>query len=312
MISSEELQSKVQNGFIVETLDDVDDRYLNALKQTLLIVGDTELVSIFTIQTAIGFVKTLNSKIAELAIIQDEIGHAHIAYRLLRELGEDVDALLYSRQYDKFKHPYAFDFKIRNHAELMVLHALWDRAGYTLLSDVHKHTSYGPWKRALAKVDTEETFHLRTGEVGMKKLMQTPTGREELQKAIDWMFIMGLEFFGTSDSQKKRIDQLEYRIKGLTNDEMRQQWLDSSAKFLDSIGLKFPAHFETSSGHYVLDCEFPCRFDPETRRWDMDQRTDWLEVIGRFRARGPECEGSIENLRRGRLEFVQLGGLEVA
>ena len=39
----------------------------------------------------------------------------------------------------------------------MSAHGLYDRAGITLLSDVHRHTSYGPLKRALVKVGMEGT-----------------------------------------------------------------------------------------------------------------------------------------------------------
>jgi hypothetical protein len=41
-----------------------------------------------------------------------------------------------------------------------VANALYDRAGFVLLGDVFRHSSFGPWKRALAKVDKEENFHL--------------------------------------------------------------------------------------------------------------------------------------------------------
>ena len=49
---------------------------------------------------------------------------------------------------------------------MVVANGFYDRAGFVLLSDIFQHTSYGPWKRALVKVDREETFHLRHGERG--------------------------------------------------------------------------------------------------------------------------------------------------
>lgn len=188
------LKEKIQNGFIVEGVGDMNEEYLKALKQTLIIVGDTELLSVPPLLTVYDQAPTLNNKITALAIMQDEIGHAHIAFRLLKDLGEDTDELLYNRAPNKWKNPYAFDFELSNWIELGVFNAFFDRAGYTLLGDAFEHTSYGPWKRALVKVDKEELFHLRNGEIIMRTAMNDPKLQEEVQKAVDWMFLMALEF----------------------------------------------------------------------------------------------------------------------
>ena len=105
-----------------------------------------------------------------IGIIQDELGHAHIAYRMLRDLGVDTDALIYEREPSDFRYPYAFDVPLESWSEMVVANGFYDRAGFVLLSDIFEHTSYGPWKRALVKVDREETFHLRHGERWMKTL----------------------------------------------------------------------------------------------------------------------------------------------
>ncbi len=76
---------------------------MQALKQTLLIVGDTELLSVPPLLTVYDQAPTLNHKITALAIMQDEIGHAHIAYRLLKDLGENVDSIVYDRPANKWK-----------------------------------------------------------------------------------------------------------------------------------------------------------------------------------------------------------------
>src|SRR5690606_6471095 len=139
----------------VERMEDMDEDYLKALKQTLMIVGDTELLSVPPLLTVYQEAPNLNYKITALAVMQDELGHAHIAYRLLEELGEDTERLVYERPSNRWKNPYAFDFKLNNWIELGVFNGLFDRAGYTLLGDAYENTSYGPWKRALVKVDKE-------------------------------------------------------------------------------------------------------------------------------------------------------------
>ncbi|WP_339229253.1 Phenylacetic acid catabolic protein [Aeribacillus sp. FSL K6-2833] len=300
------LKEKIQNGFIVEGVGDMNEEYLKALKQTLIIVGDTELLSVPPLLTVYDQAPTLNNKITALAIMQDEIGHAHIAFRLLKDLGEDTDELLYNRAPNEWKNPYAFDFELSNWIELGVFNAFFDRAGYTLLGDAFEHTSYGPWKRALVKVDKEELFHLRNGEIIMRTAMNDPNLQEEVQKAVDWMFLMALEFFGVEDRLKSRSAQLEYRLKGRTNDELRQKWLSTAVPFCESIGVKVPAHYDEEQGKYVLDVPFPCKFDPINKKWLFDQPDTWENVIKRFKQRGPQNERFVGRIQKGAKELEQL------
>lgn len=306
MSQEEILMDKVKNGFIVERRDDMNKEYLNALKQTLTIVGDTELLSVPPLLSVYNEAPNLNYKITALAVMQDEIGHAHIAYRLLEALGEDTTELLYNRPPHRWKNPYAFDFKLNNWIELGVFNGFFDRAGYTLLGDAFEHTSYGPWKRALVKVDKEELFHLRNGEIIMKAGMKNPETAKEVQKAVDWMFLMSLEFFGVADNLKSRSAQLDYKLKGRTNDELRQKWLETAVPFCEDIGVEVPAHYDEEQEKYVLDVPFPCKFDVENRKWLHDQPDTWENVIQRFKKRGPHNVEFVDRIQKGAKELEQM------
>ncbi|WP_411266265.1 Phenylacetic acid catabolic protein [Bacillus sp. HNG] len=303
---AEVLLEKVQNGFIVERMEDMNDEYLKALKQTLAIVGDTELLSVPPLLTVYNQAPNLNYKITALAVMQDEIGHAHIAYRLLEDLGEDVDEMLYRRPANRWKNPYAFDFKLDNWVELGVFNGLFDRSGYTLLGDAYEHTSYGPWKRALVKVDKEELFHLRNGEIIMRNAMKKPETAKQVQDAVDWMFLMALEFFGVADNLKSRSAQLDYRLKGRSNDELRQKWLSTAVPFCESIGIKVPAYYDEEQGKYVIDVPFPCKFDAENKKWLTDQPDTWEGAIERFKQRGPQNKEFVARIQKGVWELEQM------
>jgi ring-1,2-phenylacetyl-CoA epoxidase subunit PaaA len=294
------LTRRIKDGFVVETPDDMNEAYRKALRETLVVSGDTEFVSAAVLWTALDKAPSLNSQLSLLSVIQDELGHAHIAYRLLADLGEDVEALIYERPPERFRNPYAFDFPLDSWTELAVTNALFDRAGFTLLGDVYRHTSYGPWRRALAKVDKEESFHIRHGEAWVRRLAADPASRPEVQAAVDWMFPAALEFFGLPDSLKHRPAQLEYRIKGSTNDALRQQWLSTAVPFLESCGLRVPAHHDPERGAWVLDFPFPCAFDPERKRYDFGRPVSWDDVLARWRGRGPRYREFVEMLRSGR------------
>ena len=145
-----------------------------------------------------------------------------------------------------------------------------------LLSDVYESSTFGPWKRALAKVDKEETFHLRHGRTWCKKLVKTPDGKAEVQAAVDWMFILTLEWFGLPDARKQHSEQLDYGFKGKSNDQLRQDWMRAVVPFMDELGIEVPAHHDADEDRYVIDCPFPAQFDEAARRWLLDAGGDQL------------------------------------
>ena len=159
----------------------------------------------------------------------------------------------------------------------MCANALYDQAGYVLLSDVYASSTFGPWKRALAKVDKEETFHLRHGRTWLKKLVKDPAGKAEVQAALDWMFILTLEWFGLPDERKRHGIQLEYGFKGLSNDELRQAWMAAVVPFMEEIGIDVPAHRDRD--RYVIDCSFPRAFDAESKTVAKSTRPNCTNMI---------------------------------
>jgi ring-1,2-phenylacetyl-CoA epoxidase subunit PaaA len=275
-------------------------KYLEGMRRILTVSADTELVSAPSYLRAAQHAPALNNFGSAMSIIQDELAHAHIGYRLLGDLGVDMDWLIYERPAKQFKYPYAFDVPLNSWVELVCANALYDQAGFVLLGDVYESSTFGPWKRALAKVDKEETFHLRHGRTWLRKLAKDPDGKSEVQQAIDWMFILTLEWFGLPDDRKKHGEQLDYGFKGKSNDQLRQAWMGEVVPFLDEIGIDVPAHFDAARDCYVIDCPFPAGFDEEKRQWLLDDGTiDWDLVLARWRARGPMNRDYVRTLQRG-------------
>jgi ring-1,2-phenylacetyl-CoA epoxidase subunit PaaA len=297
------LAERLAHGKLVEGPEYASEDYVRGLARTLIVSGDTELISAPAYLKAAEHAPRLQSYVSVIGIIQDELGHAHIAYRMLRDLGVDTDALIYEREPSEFRYPYAFDVPLESWSEMVVANGFYDRAGFVLLSDIFQHTSYGPWKRALVKVDREETFHLRHGERWMKTLAAEVATRPDLQAAVDWMFLMTLEWFGLPDHLKRHREQIDYGLKGKTNDELRQEWMSTAVPFCDSIGIDVPAHYDSARGEYVIDCPFPQQFDEGEKRWLTEEgEISWEEVLERWRRRGPANEELVEMIQRGRHE----------
>ncbi len=287
----------MQRGEFVERPEEMTDEYRYELKRMLLIAGDTEfrsvpmLHSFFRVGVPYRYVKPV------LAIGQDELGHAHVNYRILEDLGEDVDALLFDRDVSDWTYPYFFDMPMQEWSEVAVSEGLGEYAGGLLVRNVLNHTSYAPWRRALVKVDIEETFHVKFGQTLMTELAETPEGLERMQRTVDWMFPLLLEFFGPPG---KALDvQIEYRLKGKSTDDLRQQYLHYAVPFCVSLGLKLPTHFDEARKEYVLDFPFPCEFDPARKRWDFAKPVEWQEVFARWKARGPMAKEHLQQIRQG-------------
>ena len=305
--SEEALLERIRTQHLIETVEQMSPRYVEGMKRILTVSADTELISAPAYYHAAVHAPSLNAFGSAVAIIQDELGHAHIAYRLLRDLGVDTEKLIFERDPRDFKYPYAFDVPLDSWVELIVANAFYDRMGYTLLSDVYQSTSFGPWKRALVKVDKEETFHLRHGEQGMRKLNQDRSGHEALQKAVDWMFLLSVEWCGLPDSLKKHGEQLAYGFKGQSNDALRQSWMASTVPLCEALELKVPAHYDKEQNTYVIDCAFPSHFDAKAKRWLLeDGPCSWDEVMQRWKARGPMNEEFVGMVQRGKRELLRL------
>ena len=306
--TEDELKQKVQDGYILESPDEMTPGYRKALTIQLLVQGDTELMSAPAYWGAAQAAPSTNTMVSAVAIIQDELAHANIAYRILEDMGQDKEHLLYGREPHEFKHPYGFDQPLENWAELVTANGFFDRAGITLLSDVHRNTSYGPLKRALVKVDMEETFHLRHGEVWMRRLAAAGgEAREKLQGAVDWMFPMTIEWFGLPDDLKRHSDQLDYRLKGLTNDELRQTWMSSTVPLCESMDIDVPAHYDEQKEEYVLDYPFPCQYDADAKQWDFSGgEITWDQVFERWKGRGPMNQQYVESVRKSHMDINRM------
>ena len=296
--AEQDLIDRIGQGFMVESEEDMTPGYKKALITQLMVQGDTELMSAPAYYLASRDAPNLNSRIAVTAIVHDELGHANIAYRILEDLGVDRHWLVYGRQPHEFKHPYGFDQSLDNWAEMVVANGFFDRAGITLLGDVHEHTSFGPLKRALVKVDREEVLHLRHGESWMKRLAKAGgEAKEALQRAVDWMFPMTLEWFGLPDDLKRHSGQLDYRLKGKTNDQLRQVWMGATVPLCDSIGIEVPAHWDEAGKAFVVEYPFPCQYDDDAKRWLFDEPLDWDQVFDRWKRRGPMNQRYVEMIQ---------------
>ena len=80
-------------------------------------------------------------------LLNDVVGNlrlTEVVRRGLGDLGVDMEWLIHERPAAEFKYPYAFDVALDSWTELVCANALYDQAGFVLLSDVHESSTFGP------------------------------------------------------------------------------------------------------------------------------------------------------------------------
>ena len=103
------VEDRLSDGKYIEDLSMMSPKYLDGIKKILTVSADTELMSAPAYYLAAKDAPTTNAFISAMGIIQDELGHAHIAYRLMEDLGVDKEEFIYDRDPKSFRYPYSFE-----------------------------------------------------------------------------------------------------------------------------------------------------------------------------------------------------------
>lgn len=295
---AEQVLKRIQADELIDSMDDVFPEYHEALRQTLYIAAQSEVTVLTWAYTAYETAPDIGAKIAISATIQDEIGHAHQQGMLLERFGTSVEDITFNVDPGKVKTIMIMQFPVKNYIEFCMSQALLDRAGRITTKDIEENCSFAPYRRALRKINFEENFHVGHGARWVKFYSKhSAETRQAVQDAADWLFPHGITWFGLPDAMKTRKDQLKFRIRGWSNDTMREKWLQSACKFLDALDIRMPADFDDALNRWVLNCPYPMRCDPETRTWIMEEAS-WDSVIAQLKAGGPMNPSGHARLQR--------------
>ncbi len=291
------LQVRVKAGHKIEDESEMTPRYRDVLVQTMLIAADLELSTLRMYYSALHAAPTLEAKIAVATAMQDELGHAQVMYRMLEDFGFNTHELIFERDPAEFKTFYLVQHDIPDYVQCVVYMLLGDRAGYTTTRDLEESCSFAPYARSQRKVNFEERFHVAHGEKWTRFYWNlSPETRKRVQDAVDFAFPMSVMWFGTPDFMKSRTDQLAYKIRGQSNDELRQRWLAEVVPYCESVGIHVPARYDKERGEFVLDYEIPILLNEETGEWDFTQ-VSWKEKFAQWKKGGPTKTEAFERIQ---------------
>lgn len=230
----------IAEGGITEPGDDLPATYRHEVFRFIEMHANSELFGGLCERHWVLRAPGLHRKLAFLAKTQDEIGHAHLLYMVAADLGvktrrQMIDDLMAGRS--RFHN--VFHYKAHTWADQIVIAFLVDAAALTTQQAVLKDCSYGPYRRILRRIVSEEGFHMRHGEEMLVTLADgTDVQRDMFQAALDRWWEAVMHFFGPPTREGDLL--LRWRVKSETNEALRDRFVQKFVPLLLEYGFRVP------------------------------------------------------------------------
>jgi len=250
----QKFQDKIDREVKIEPNDWMPDAYRKTLIRQMSQHAHSEIVGMLPEANWITRAPNLRRKAVLLAKVQDEAGHGLYLYSATETLGADREATIDDLHSGKAKYSSIFNYPALSWADIGAIGWLVD--GAAIMNQVALcRCSYGPYARAMVKICKEESFHQRQGYELLTTLAQgTPEQKELAQDALNRFWWPALMMFGPNDDESPNSAQsMKWKIKRLSNDELRQNFIDATVPQAELIGLKVPDEnlkWNEETGHY--------------------------------------------------------------
>jgi ring-1,2-phenylacetyl-CoA epoxidase subunit PaaA len=250
------------------------DEYRQQLIRLIQVHANSEICGALPEGGWIPHAPTFKRKLALIAKVQDEVGHAQLLYRAAETLGKSREEMVVELIEGKAKYSNVFHYHAETWADVAIIAWLID-AGAIVNQRMMAEGSYGPYARALKRICYEEAFHLTHGyDMCITLANGTKLQREMLQDALNRWWKPIMMFHGPSDRESKHTGTLmKWRVKLKSNDEQRQEFLKMYVPKIYELGLTIPA-------------EWNMRFDEEKQEYTYTE-PDWKEFVNVVRGNGP-------------------------
>jgi len=250
----EHFDSLIDKEVTIEPKDWMPDDYRKTLIRQISQHAHSEIVGMLPEGNWISRAPSLRRKAVLLAKVQDEAGHGLYLYSAAETLGISRDELYNQLHTGKAKYSSIFNYPTLTWADMGAIGWLVD--GAAIMNQVPLcRTSYGPYARAMVRVCKEESFHQRQGfEIMLTLSKGTEIQKKMAQDAFNRWWWPSLMMFGPPDAESPHTAQsVRWRIKRLTNDELRQKFVDVTVEQAKVLGLDMPdkdLKWNEERGHY--------------------------------------------------------------
>ena len=236
-----EFEARIASGDKIEPKDWMPKEYRKQLVRMIEQHAHSEIIGSLPEGTWITRAPGFRRKLALMAKVQDEVGHAQLLYSAAETLGKPREDMVNDLISGKSKYSNVFNYPAKTWADTAVIGWLIDAAAI-VNQLANAKGSYGPYCRALERICFEESFHLKQGHDNTVYLATgTPQQREMVQDALNRWWRPVIHFFGPPDSQSVHSEKLiKWKIKMMTNDEMRNQFFSMYVPKIHELGLTLP------------------------------------------------------------------------
>ncbi|MCH7668987.1 MAG: 1,2-phenylacetyl-CoA epoxidase subunit A [Acidobacteria bacterium] len=257
----------------VEPRDWMPDGYRKTLIRQIAQHAHSEIIGMQPEANWITRAPTLQRKMTLIAKVQDEAGHGLYLYSAAETLGVSRDQLQTLLHDGKQKYSSIFNYPTLSWADMGTIGWLVD--GAAIVNQIAlQRTSYGPYARAMVKICKEESFHARQGYSILLALSRgSDEQRAMLQDSINRWWWPALMMFGPHDADSPNTEQsMKWKVKRVTNDELRQLYIDQTVPRAEYLGCTIP--------------DPDLKFDEETGHWSIGP-IDWDEFWNTVKGNGP-------------------------
>lgn len=257
----EEFLAKIERGEKIEADDWMPEDYRVQLIKLISMHGISEIMGAFPEKEWVPRTPTLKRKLSLTAKVQDEVGHGQLLMRvaedLMAPLGKTREDMLDDLFNGRLKFHNVFHMPTPSWADAALIGWLVDGAAI-VTQKMLASTSYAPYARALKRIILEERFHAYHGEDMVIALGDgTPLQREMMQDALNRWWPSLMMFFGPPENGTMSSNQEQnicYKIRTKTNEELRQEYVDKYVPQILALGLKVPdekMYFDEETQHWV-------------------------------------------------------------
>jgi len=236
--------------------DDLPEEYRKAATRMLQFHANSEIMGAYLERPFIRKAPSLERKMAFSAKVQDEIGHGQLLYRAAESLGVKTrEEMLDELAAGKGKFLNCFHYPMESWVETPMIAFFVDGAAMRRQATL-KQSSWEPYAHAMDKICFEEGFHVKHGESILAELMSGSRKEQRMtQEAFEEWWPRILQFFGPTDDESTHHDfAAEVGLKTMTNDELRQAFLNSYMPKAEKYGLEIPdePRIREEDGRYVV------------------------------------------------------------
>ena len=246
--SAEEVQredafeARIAAGDFIEAKDWMPEHYRKTLVRQISQHAHSEIVGMLPEGNWISRAPTLKRKAILIAKVQDEAGHGLYLYSAAETLGTSRDQMVAALHSGKAKYSSIFNYPTTSWADMGVIGWLVD--GAAIMNQVPLcRCSYAPYARAMIRVCREESFHQRQGYEALLTMMKGGTAAQKamVQDAVNRWWWPSLMMFGPADADSPNSEQsMRWGIKRVTNDQLRQKFVDATVPQAEILGITLP------------------------------------------------------------------------